>query len=137
MGLHREGERESMDTLNFVEAGGVYVTRHGYERMKERMGWDKNAARRMSQKAYEEGVGIKNVNGSLQKFIESKDEYYPENNIIRIYGNTVYCYGIAQFGEDMSTSFLTLVTVYPLPKKYNAQANGYQRRARNQEVAWA
>lgn len=126
-----------MSTLNSIEVGGVYVTRHGYERMKERMGWNKNAARRMSQRAYREGVGVKNVNGALQRFIESKDEHYPENNIIKIYGNAVYCFGIAQFGEDTDTSFLTLVTIYPLPKRLKAQANGYQRRARNQALAWA
>lgn len=126
-----------MSNLEMIEQGGVYVSRHGYERMKERMGFNKSAARRMSQRAYKEGVGVHNSNGALQRYLESKDDYYPDNNIIRIYGNAVYCFKYGQYGEDESTSYLMLVTVYPLPKKYNSRANGYQRKMRNQSLAWA
>lgn len=126
-----------MDRLTGAELGGVYVTKHGYDRMKERMGFNKTAARRMSQKAYEDGVGFHNVSGKLQKYIESKDDLHPENNIIRIYGNAVYCYAVGKIGEDDDTSYLTLITVYQLPKKYNERAILFQRKARNQELAWA
>ena len=115
-----------------MEMGGVYVTRHGYDRMKERMGLNKNAARRMSQRAFENGLSIDSVSGSLLSYMALKDELYPENNIIKIYGEAVYCYNVTWIGQDESTSYVALVTVYPLPKKFNNQALGHQRRLKKQ-----
>ena len=107
---------------------GVYVTKHGYVRMKERMGLNKNAARRMSRKAFKNGIDLSNVSGSLLKYIAGKDEYYPESNIIKIYGEAVYCYNLSILGIDKSTEYVAFVTVYPLPKKYTSQALGYQKK---------
>lgn len=111
-----------------MEMGGVYVTKHGYERMKERMGLNKSAARRMSQRAFENGLSLDRVSGALLRYIAQKDELHPKNNIIRIYGETVYCYSAAWIGQDENTSYIALVTVHQIPKKFNNQALGHQRR---------
>lgn len=43
----------------------IVITDHAYDRMKERLGWNKKAGARMAQKAYTDGTTHGETRGSL------------------------------------------------------------------------
>lgn len=120
-----------------LEDSGVYVTKHGYARMKERLGLNKNAARRMSQKAYEDGIDLLGVKGSLKRFLETKEEANAESIVFKIYGNAVYCFDIKELEKWNKAPEIVLITVYHLPKRYNKQANSARLRRNDTDYVCA
>ena len=51
----------------------INITKHAYDRMKERLGFSKKAAARMADVAYLEGISHRETNGRLNKYISSLD----------------------------------------------------------------
>ena len=85
----------------------IYITDHAYDRMKERLGWNRKAAARMAKKAFEEGVEHKDTVGSLHRYLDYVYLGHCNANQMRIYGEALFIF----YGNR-------LITVYALPTKY-------------------
>lgn len=88
------------------------VSKHGRDRIRERIGIPKKAVEKNAKRAYEHGLKHGELNGGLKKYA---DAVYFENrtaNNIRIYcGMTyVFCGNV-------------LITVMPLPEKFKKKAD--------------
>ena len=99
----------------------IRITDHAYQRMKERMGLNKKAAKRMMSIVYKSGICKDNTTGQLSKYLEARDESYErEGNRVLIYGEMVYCF--ADY-KDVSV----LVKVYRVPNHLRNHAT-YQTK---------
>ena len=58
--------REGMNT-----EVNLRISKHAYDRMKERLGMNKKAAQRIAQKALSNGIGREETSGCLQRYIET------------------------------------------------------------------
>lgn len=92
------------------EKDTIYISDHAMDRMRKRLGWNRNASYRMTKKIYEEGKGIQDTKGALRTWLEEKAEgrwnclkKKARGIEYRIYGNYVFL-----FAGD------TLVTVYDM-----------------------
>lgn len=96
--------KQSTITLQLV------ITKHAYQRGKERIGLDVKAFELIVMKAYLTGKRHSEAKGEFKKYINSLYVTYKNANNIRIYGQHIYLFADA-----------TLVTVYHIPselKKY-------------------
>lgn len=107
----------------------IHISEHAFERMNERSGINKKAARRLAEKAYELGVRHNETSGRLQKYITSKSmAYRKKGTCIRIYGEYVYCFVQHKSRETGEIEKVDLVTVFEIPRSLKNQANGVQKR---------
>lgn len=105
------------------------VTRHGYDRMKERLGLGKKACERMSEKVYNEGISFTELDkGQLKEYLYVKEELAEAAKCFRIYGQSVYCYATKQQKNGILQVFL--VTVFPVPKRLRNTATIKQKSLR-------
>ena len=84
----------------------IFISRHGFERMRERNGWNKKTAIRMVKKVFDEGLAPDEVKGEFRPWVRHRAEKHPEG-ILKFYGQSLYIFenGI-------------LVTVLPAVKLY-------------------
>ncbi len=106
------------------------VSKHAYERMRSRCGWNKSAATKMANLAYEEGIRHKETSGALFNFIASKTSAYMiKGNFFKIYGEMIYC-----FHHVIEEDKVILLTVYLLPSDVRKQALRLQKKKLATEV---
>lgn len=99
------------------------VSKHGYCRMKERVGGGKLAANRITKRAYEKGLCPENTAGQLGRYMLSRENAYSEKGVkVRIYGDMIYLFSV----EDVR---IRLITVYRLPNNLIRQACAAQKKA--------
>lgn len=100
--------------------GVCVVTRHGEQRMRERVGLPKKAVRRAAARAISDGLSRAEAEGALRRYM---DWLYHrgrgEMDNIRIYGNNVFMF-----------AGLTLVTVLTVPCMHRKQAMRQQKKKR-------
>jgi len=82
----------------------VIITDHAFDKIKERMGFKKKVAIKMTKMAIEKGLSHKDTKGRLNKYITSLWGYNKNANNIKIYGHYIFIF-----------SGNTLITVYLLP----------------------
>lgn len=82
----------------------LHITKHAYDRAKERMSWKKRTLDRMAEKALTNGVKHKDTKGRLNKHISEIWRKYKNANNVRIYGQDFFL-----FRNN------TLITVYRVP----------------------
>ncbi len=110
------------------------ITRHAYDRMKERLGLNKKAAARMAEMAYSEGIGHGEMNGRLNKYISAQaSAYMKKGYCLKIYGEAVYCF-INGKDEETEEDTTSLVTVWVVPQDLRNQALGLQRKKKDKAV---
>ena len=80
------------------------ITKHAYERAKERFKWKPKTLDRMVPKAFENGITHAETKGQLKKYLDSLWHRNKSVNNIRIYGEDVYFF-----------SDYTLITLYRIP----------------------
>ena len=90
------------------------VTHHARQRMRERRG-TKGDADRVTERALTDGISYKDVSGRLHRYLTAL--HMQAGHEIRIYGNQVYVFNGA-----------VLVTVLPLPRRYEDQVAKIRRR---------
>lgn len=106
----------------------IAVTDHAYMRIKQRMGLSREAAVRMAEKAFSEGVSHSETSGRLAKYIAGKSlEYRQPGTRIIIYGEMVYCFCGARITR-IGGRFGILVTVWYIPNNLKKNALGLQKR---------
>jgi len=100
------------------------VTKHGEKRMRERLGLNRRASRRIAQKALENGLTRDDLDGKLRKYVNSAWNQYKTADNMRIYHRHLYI-----FQES------TLITVFLLPPKYFASSDKAEKRMRETAAA--
>ena len=93
------------------------VTKHGYKRIRERLGIPKNAVQKNAENALKYGVPRTDVSGPFRRYLDAIYYEYGTANNLRAYHRHVYIF----CGE-------VLVTVLKIPYKYVDAADIAQRR---------
>ncbi|MGN1023311.1 MAG: hypothetical protein ACI4OJ_07435 [Lachnospiraceae bacterium] len=100
----------------------IYITEHAMKRMKQRAGWNRNAAVRMTKKAVEKGKSADEVTGRLGAWLRHKalEEEGPGNWWYRVYGNFIFVFAdqnlVTVFQRPCHGSYFmrcTMKTEYP------------------------
>ena len=100
----------------------IVVTKHAYDRFKERLGLNKKAANRMAKKVYVNGIKHGETTGELYKYISTiTRKNMIKGDDIRIYGDTVYCF--VRQGDE-----IRLCTIYQMPKQLFNKLQSKQKR---------
>ena len=98
----------------------IRVTTHAFKRLKERYGLNKNAAKRMAKKAYNDGIRHGETSGRLNKFISSKTNTYKrKGSQMRIYGEYLWVF----IDNNNGTSDLITAFEIPLDLKNSARSS--------------
>lgn len=84
----------------------VSLTEHAYEQSKKRFRWKKETARKMAQRALDEGLTHAEAKGSLKKYLNTRWLKHRNCDAIRIYGEDAYFF-----------SGNRLITLYRIPQK--------------------
>lgn len=101
---------------------GVDVTYHAFDRIKERVGLSKQAAIRLANKAFCNGITHKELTGGVLKFADHMYLSHKKANNIRIYGEFMWL-----FHDNV------LITVVDLPNEYKKSVKQiYKKRDRYQ-----
>lgn len=82
----------------------MHLTRHAYERGKQRLGLPKRALDRLAPKALQHGTSARDYVGRMRRYLDSVYHYNERANNVRVYGEHVFV-----FDND------TLITVFPVP----------------------
>ena len=82
----------------------VIITKHAYERSKERLNWKPSVLDKMAEKAFLEGFSHKDAKGSLKKYITKLWFSYKHSDNVKIYGENIFF-----FNKNK------LITLYQLP----------------------
>lgn len=82
------------------------ISKHAYERMKQRNGWNKKAADRMLNRVYFDGIRPEEVKGYLKNWINNKADAFDDEREFVLFGEKLYifCNG-------------TMLTVLPIPSR--------------------
>ena len=91
------------DIQELDDDASICVSKHAYERLRERNGWNRKTCNRMISRIYESGVRSKNVKGYLHIWLKNHIE---DNCEYVIYGQNLFVF-----------SNKILVTAYPVPNK--------------------
>lgn len=78
-----------MDSKNEVH---IDVSRHAERRLRERLGINRRAAKRLAEKAFYEGVRHKDTCGRLKKWMSGLYKKNRKANNMRIYGDFLYIF---------------------------------------------
>lgn len=106
----------------------IVLTKHAYDRMRERFRYNRKAAERIATKAYENGILHGETTGQLYKYISGKAyAYLKKGTKILIYGEIVYIF-IEQ------PEHAKLITSFHLPKSLKNAALGLQERKKTENV---
>lgn len=82
----------------------VIITKHAYDRAKERLKWKSKVLNKMAEKAFLEGIRHKDTKGSLMRYLTKLWFNYKHCNNVRIYGENIFL-----FCDNR------LITIYQLP----------------------
>lgn len=69
----------------------IYISRHAFERMKQRNGWNKKTALRMVKRVYEKGVTAENAPSKYKTWLKMKEKKDPKA-VYKLYGDMVYIF---------------------------------------------
>lgn len=92
------------DRQGVIHLDNIYITKHAYKRVKERMGLTKAAAEKMAKKAYTDGIKHSQTKGQLHKYFTKVYLNYRNSNNTRLYGEKIFV-----FNDNV------LITVLELP----------------------
>lgn len=95
--------------LFYCNTVDIIITKHAYERARKRMSWTADAFKRMSEKAWTNGLEHKNTKGQLKHYVDDLWTKYETANSMRIYGENVY------FFRSIGPDLCVLITVYKIP----------------------
>lgn len=98
------------------------VTKHGYKRVRERLGIPKNAVQKNAERALKYGVPRQEVSGPLRRYLDALYYEYGTADNLRIYNRHLYIF----------CSGDVLVTVLNIPYKYIDAADIAQRRRKKE-----
>jgi hypothetical protein len=106
-----------------TEGDAVIVTKHAQERLKERMGVNKQAGDRLAKIAMEKGLTHAETNGRLKSLLDDIFLKHKTANNMRIYSEKVFL-----FHDEI------LITVLPLDQEYKRIALKLCKRKKENEA---
>lgn len=86
------------------DAEPVLITKHAYDRVKERLRWKSKVLDKMAEKIFLDGIKHKDTKGNLRRYLTKLWFSYKYCNNVRIYGENIFF-----FCDNR------LITVYQLP----------------------
>lgn len=87
----------------------VFISRHGFDRMRERNGWNKKTALRMVKKVYDEGLSPDEVKGEFRPWVKQRAEKHPSGDL-KFYGQSLYI-----FENNILITVLQAMKLYKQP----------------------
>lgn len=69
----------------------IYISRHAFERMKQRNGWNKKTALRMVKKVYDNGILPEDAPAEYRPWLKRKEKKEP-GTLYKLYGDMVYVF---------------------------------------------
>lgn len=104
----------------------IEITKHAYDRMKERYRFKKETVDKMALTAYENGIRHGDTTGGLSKYISGRVREYPyKGSRIVIYGEIVYIFIDVVKGQKAR-----LITAFGIPNSLKSSALGKQKKKR-------
>ena len=82
----------------------IIISKHAYQRIKERNGWNKKTADRMIKKIYVDGLRKEQIKGYKKQWFMHKEDSSDKNKEYVVYGDYVYIF-----------SNNVLITTFPMP----------------------
>ena len=82
------------------------ITKHAYQRGKERLSWKRKTLERMADKAFFKGVNYPKTRGKLRRYVEELCENHGHKVSVKIYGENLYIF-----------KHNVLITVYRVPNE--------------------
>lgn len=95
-----------------MEDTDIIITKHAETRLKERCGLNKKSIKRISQKAFNNGLPGEKAKGELKKWTKSIRRRNEAINNVRIYGDKIFLF-----------DGYTLITVLQIPYSVMKQLN--------------
>lgn len=86
------------------------VTKHAEVRLIERLGLNKKAVKRATERAFLKGKSFVIFNGSLRRYLDKLYLTHKKADNIKVFGNFIYLF-----------RGTLLITVFELPKNYQKQ----------------
>ena len=99
------------------------VTKHGEQRIKDRIGLSKKISQEICDKALKDGIAHKETTGSLCKYLDKIYLQYKRSNNTRIYHEKVFL-----FNNE------TLITVLDLPNNFKRLVEKIKLNKKNEKV---
>lgn len=75
-----------------VKRKGITITNHAYKRLKQRCGFNKNMALKVSNRAFNLGLRHCDIVGNLGKWVDGVYLAHRNANNLRVYKNHVYLF---------------------------------------------
>lgn len=113
-----------------MENKEVIVTKHGSQRLKERLGLTKKARARYTNRAYNQGYSITEAKGGLKKWMIKTYLKQETAGEMRVYGNHCFLFDKSREKEDA----MALITVLLLPVCFRDLDKYTIRRSANGHV---
>lgn len=99
------------------------ITNHARKRFKQRLGVHKTDTNKNAERVLREGLAQKDVRGDISRFMAALYFRNRRCNNIRLYKGDVFIFAGS-----------TLVTVFPIPQRFQQEAKKYQEiKERNNE----
>ncbi len=76
----------------YMNDSSIKISIHGYERLKERNGWNRKTADRMIKRIYFNGSHPDDLRGFIKQWIERKGFGDSETNEYIVYGDYIYIF---------------------------------------------
>ena len=83
------------------------ISRHAFDRAKERLGWKKKTLKRLIQKIYRSPNVLKQASGAFKKYLLYKRKLHPETREVRVHGENLFF-----FADNV------LITVYRADNRF-------------------
>jgi len=97
-------EVENWRIIKKRSAENIYVTKHGYKRLRERNGWNKKTADRMLIKIYNDGLDLRDISNTCKEWAMEVGRQHSDSDVYKIYGDKVYVF-----------KYTTLITTLFIP----------------------
>lgn len=101
------------------------TSKHGSDRMRERMSVNKKSVQRVAENAFERGLHHNETNGSLHRFLDSLYLSHKTARNIRVYNNEIFIFSVER----------NLITVIDLPSKYQSVVKKMKDRKELEAIA--
>lgn len=100
----------------------ITISRHAFERARERLGWPARVLERMASRIFGFGLSVNDTAGALHRYMEDKEAV--AGALARSYGETLFIFQTGANAGDV-----TLVTVWPLPGEIRGSLRRMRQKA--------
>lgn len=87
----KDVKKWSVNREKASEKDCVFISRHAFDRMRERNGWNKKTAMRMTKKIYDNGLDPDEVKGEYRPWARYRAQTHPDC-MLKFYGQSLYVF---------------------------------------------